>query len=163
MTIREFGESLKMHDPCKDGLEAFLRCKSRKEVFELIGGPKSADYLLKAIAEGWGPSTDDIESIFRPYLNGGMTIVNKLDDGRKMRAQVWCRADVVSAPDPVRWLVLLGCRGDVYVSDWQVVKVFLDANSSVRLHCAPNSIVYVENYGGEIRGVEGECKIKKAI
>lgn len=162
MNIRDYGESLKMHAPCEQGAEAFSRCKSRKDVFELIGRPESVDFFLKSIADGWGPTPEDVENVFRPYLNGGMTIVNKIDD-RKVRSQVWCKADSVSIPDSVRWLVLVGCRGDVYISDWQVVKIFLDRNCSVRIHCASNSIVFVENYGGEIRGVEGECNIKKAI
>lgn len=162
MTITDYQERLKMHAPCKDGVGAFLRCKGRKEVFELIGSPLAADYFLRSIAEGWGPSAEDFERVFRPYVNGGLTVVNKVDD-RKFRSQVWCRSDEVSVPDSVRWLILVGCRGEVRIAPWQVVKVFLDANCSVRLHCAENSIVYVENYGGEIRGVDGECKIKKAI
>ena len=162
MTIREYQERLEMHAPCENGAEAFSRCKSRKEVFELIGSPVAADYFLKSIADGWGPSPEDIEGVFRPYLNGGLTVVNKIGE-RKVRSQVWCRADNVAVPDSVRWLILVGCRGDVFVSEWQVLKVFIDASSSVYLHCAPNSIVYVENYGGEIRGVEGECKINRAV
>ena len=162
MNIRDFQERLKMHAPCEEGAEAFSRCKSRKDVFELLGGPMATDYFLQSIAEGWGPAPEDMESVFRPYLNGGLTITTKTDE-RKIRSQVWCRADAVTVPDAVRRLVLLGCRGDVYINDWQVVKIFLDANSSVRVHCRPNSIVYVESYGGEIRGVEGECKIKKHI
>lgn len=162
MTIRDYGERLEMHEPCKSGAEAFSRCKSRKDVFELIGSPQAADFFLKSVAEGWGPTPEDVENVFRPYLNGGMTIVNKIED-RKVRAQVWCKSDIVSITDSVRWLILVGCRGDVHIRDWQVVKIFLDKNCSVRIHCAANSIVYVENYGGEIRGVEGECKIKKVI
>lgn len=162
MNIRDYQERLKMHDPCKDGLEAFSRCRSRKDIFELVGSPEATDYFLKSIAEGWGPEPEDVEKVFRPYLNGGLTVVNKIGD-RKVRSQVWCRSDNVSINDAVRWLILVGCRGDVYISDWQVVKIFVDANSSISLHCSPNSIVYVENYGGEIRNVEGDCKIKRAI
>lgn len=160
MTIPEYQERFKMHAPCKDGAEAFLRCRGRKEVFELIGSPIAADFFLKSVAEGWGPSAEDFEKVFRPYVNGGLTVVNKIGD-RKVRSQVWCRADEVSVPDSVRWLILVGCRGDVRIAPWQVVKVFMDASSSVYLHCAENSIVYVDNYGGEIRGVEGECKINR--
>lgn len=162
MNIRDYEERLKMHAPCDQGVEALSRCRNRKDVFELLGSPTGADFFLKSIAEGWGPTPEDVEGVFRPYLNGGLTVVTKIGE-RKVRSQVWCRADNVSIPDSVRWLILVGCRGDVHISDWQVVKVFVDAGSSVRLHCAPNSIVYVENYGGEIRGVEGECKIRKTI
>ena len=162
MTIREFGESLKMHAPCDKGAEAFSRCKSRKDVFELIGDPSATDFFLKSIADGWGPTPEDIETIFRPYVNGGLTAIHAMGD-RKLRSQVWCRSDEVSVPDSVRWLILIGCRGAVKIADWQVVKIFMDANCSVNLECSPNSIVYVENYGGEIRNVKGECKIKKAI
>lgn len=162
MTIRDFGESLKMHDPCKQGLEAFSRCKSRKDVFELISSPEAADYFLKSIAEGWGPTPEDMERTFRPYLNGGLTTINPLGE-RKLRSQVWCRIDDVDITDDIRWLILIGCRGNVKIRDWQVVKIFLDASCSVNIECSPNSIVYVENYGGEIRNVTGECKIKKAV
>jgi len=162
MTIREYQERLEMHAPCSEGAEAFARCKTRKQVFELIGSPKVADFFLKSIADGWGPTPEDVVSAFRPYINGGLTVVNKIGD-RKVRAQVWCRADEVAIPDSVRWLILIGCRGDVRIAEWQVVKIFMDASCSVRIHCAPSSIVYVENYGGEIRDVKGECKINKAI
>lgn len=162
MTILEYQELLKSHNPCGNGMDEFLRCSGRKDVFELLAGPVAVDYFLKSVAEGWGPSSEDFERTFRPYVNGGLTVVNN-SGGRKFRSQVWCRADDVSVPDSVRWLILVGCRGDVRVAPWQVVKIFIDAGSSVRLHCAENSIVYVENYGGEIRGVEGECKIKKAV
>lgn len=162
MTILEYRERIKTHAPCKSGFDAFLRCSGRKDVFELLSGPVAADYFLKSVAEGWGPSPEEFEHVFRPYVNGGLTVVNNVGE-RKIRSQVWCRADDVSVPDSVRWLILVGCRGDVRVGPWQVVKVFLDASCSVRIHCAENSIVYVENYGGEIRGVDGECKIRKVV
>lgn len=162
MTIAEYQERMKGHEACAEGADAFAQCKCRKDVFSLIGAPVAVDYFLRSIAEGWGPSPDDIQNVFRPYLNGGLTVVNKIGE-RKIRSQVWCRADEVSIPDSVRWLVLVGCRGSVHIADWQVVKIFLDSHCSVQIECAPNSIVYVENYGGEIRNVKGECKIKKSL
>jgi len=162
MNIRDYQESLKMHAPCSEGVDAFSRCKNRKDVFSLIGSPVAADYFLKSISDGWGPTPDDMEKVFRPYLNGGLTSTHDMG-GRKLRSQVWCRADEVSVPDSVRWLMLIGCRGVVKIANWQVVKIFIDANSSVSIECAPDSVVYVENYGGEIRNVNGKCKIRKAV
>lgn len=160
MTISDYKELLLSHQPCDIGLAAFNECKCRKDVFELLASPVAVDYFLKSVADGWGPSADDFERVFRPYINGGHTVINKIGD-RKMRSQVWCRADDIIVPSSVRWIILIGCRGEVVIPEWQVAKVFLDANSSVRLHCEPNSLVYVVNYGGEIRDVEGECKINR--
>ena len=159
MTIREYQERIKEHNPCAAGSDALSRCKSRKEVFELVCDPIVAGYFLKSIEDGWGPTPEEFNAVFRPYTNGRHTVVYRTED-RKIRSQVFCLSDEVSIPDEVRWLFLIGCKGDVRIADWQVAKVFVDANSVVRLHCSPNSIVYVENHGGIVSVVEGSCKMK---
>lgn len=160
MDISDYKATMKAHGPCAGGEAAFAGCRTRKDVFELIGGPEAVDFFLGSIKEGWGPSPEDFETVFRPYINGALTVTSRIGD-RKVRSQIWCRADDVQVDDSVRWLILLGCRGFVRIKEWQTVKIFLDRNTRVRIECAPNSIVYVENYGGEIGSIEGHCRIVK--
>lgn len=159
MNIEEFKTICKDRQPCSEGWEAFMRCHSRREVFELLSSPLACDFLLSSIEEGWGPEPRDMERAFRPFLNGGITNVFSTEL-RKVKSQVWCRADEVEVEDGIRWLILIGCQGTVKVGDWQVVKIFVDAHSVVDIEASPNSIVYVENRGGRIRDINGNCKYK---
>ena len=158
MTISDYGALLREHTPCSEGEVAFSRCRTRKDVFDLIGGPVGVDFFLDSIRAGWGPTPKDFGAVFAPYINGKTTVSTTVG-ARRVQSQVWCEVDHVSVDDNIRWVVLIGCRGRVTIREWQVVKVFLDKNSSVTLDCAPGSIVYVENYGGEVRSVNGDCKI----
>lgn len=157
MTITDYQEELFDRNPCVEGIEAFKKCLCRKDFFELVGQPVACGYFLKSIQDGWGPSPQDFESLFRPYINGSHTISFKVGN-RKMRSQVWCNSGDISIDDSVRWLILIGCRGVVKITNWQVVKIFVDRNSRVDIDCDKNSLVYVENYGGKVSDVHGNCK-----
>lgn len=159
MNIEEFKAKCQDKEPCEQGWDAFMRCRNRREVFELLSSPIACDFLLDSIEEGWGPEPRDMERIFRPFLNGGITNVFATEL-RKVKSQVWCRADEVEIEDDIRWLILIGCRGTVRIKDWQVVKIFVDAYSSVEIDAAPNAVVYVENRGGRVKSVKGNCKYK---
>lgn len=159
MTISDYKEELVKHAPCKEGAMAFDKCKSRKDVFELIGQPVACDFFMKSLEEGWGPSPEDFESIFRPYINGALTIKYHIGE-RKLHSQIWCNADEISIDNSVRWLILVGCNGEINIKDWQVVKIFIDKNSNVELKCGANSIVYVSNFGGKFKDISGNCRFK---
>lgn len=160
MTIPEYREDLLRRNPCAEGVAEVNKCRSRKDFFELIGKPIACGYFLKSIRDGWGPSTRDFEALFRPYINGSLTIKFNIAD-RTYRSQIWCNTGDVSFDDSVRWLILIGCRGCVRVRNWQVVKIFVDKNSQVDIESGPNSIVYVENYGGQVSDSRGICRIKQ--
>lgn len=160
MTILDYGKELVRRSPCQEGLDEFNKCKSRKDFFELIGKPVACDYFLESIREGWGPSPSEFESLFRPYINGALTIKFNIGD-RSVQSQIWCNVGEITIDNSIRWLILIGCRGRVKVSNWQVVKIFVDKYSAVDLDCSRHSIVYVENYGGSVSDVNGNCKFKQ--
>ena len=159
MTILDYQDELLRRCPCTDGLDEFKKCKSRKDFFELVGRPVACDYFLTSIKDGWGPNPQEFEALFRPYINGSLTIRFNVGE-RVMSSQVWCNVGEISVDSSIRWLILIGCRGRVKISNWHVVKVFVDKYSDVELDCGRNSIVYVENYGGRVSDVKGNCKFK---
>lgn len=160
MTINDFKEELLRRSPCEEGIAEFNKCKNRKDFFELVGKPIACDYFLTSIQEGWGPTPQDFESLFRPYINDSLTITFTVGD-RIVRSQVWCNTGEIMVDDSIRWLVLIGCRGRVKVANWQVVKIMVDKNSNVEVDCSRNGIAYIENYGGIVSDVNGNCKYKK--
>ena len=162
MTILDYQEKLQSHHPCEEGEESFLRCRSRKEVFECLAHPKHADFLLQSMKEGWGPTPSDIESIFRPYINGAYTVNLKLSNDRSAKSQVWCNADNIVVDDDVRAIVVIGCNAEIVVNNWQVLKILVDHRSRVEIVASPNSVVFVESYGGKVIDEGHYCKIRYA-
>lgn len=159
LTVSEYKRIYLDHEPCAEGMEAFSRCYSRKDAYELALSPLACDFFLKSIRDGWGPTPDDIEAVFGPYLGNGYT-PNYNTDSRQVRCQMWCKCDRVSVDDSIRMITLVGCRGRVDITGWQVIKILVDSNSDIDLYCSDNSIVLVENYGGVVRDKNGNAKIK---
>lgn len=160
MTILDYKSELLGHRPCDEGAAALDACKSRKAVFELAASPLGCDYLLQSIQEGWGPTTDDFLASFLPYVNGAYTVKFETG-GRVVRSQVWSRTSYVEIDDSVRWLIVLGCMGKVKIKPFQVVKIYVDANSVIDIDADPRSIVYVKNYGGHVTDMNKVCKFNK--
>ena len=159
MTITEYKEQMTRKAPCDEGLEAFEKCKSRKDVFKLLAGPVGVDFFLQSIQDGWGPTVDDFLDAFLPYVNGAMTV--KFEAGNRIvRSQVWSRCRAIEVDDSVRWLILVGCSGKVKIKPFQVIQIFVDANSLVEIDGGENSIIYVRNYGGHVIDLNKVCKFK---
>lgn len=156
--IMKFRDRFLEHHPCPEGVEALENCNGRKDIFTLLASPTASDFLMRSILEGWGPSVSDMESVFKPYLNGRFT-AHYINGDRKIGTQIWCNAPIVTIDDDVRWLVLVGCDGMVTINDWQVVRIIVDKNSKIGLKCSDKSIVIVDNYGGVIHKLGGNPKI----
>lgn len=159
MTISEYTNICKDHNPCEEGLSQLENCKTRREAFNLLASPVACDYFLQSIQEGWGPGPRDVERLFRPYINGGLSAIYSADN-KRIKTQVWCRCDEVEIEDDVRWLILVGCQGVVNISDYQVVKIFVDSHSVVEINASKGALVYIVNYGGRVRDVNGNCKFR---
>lgn len=112
--------------------------------------------------EGWGPTPSDIESTFRPYINGAYTVNLKLSNDRTAKSQVWCNADNIVVDDDVRAIVVIGCNAEIVVNNWQVLKILVDHRSRVEIVASPNSVVFVESYGGKVIDEGHYCKIRYA-
>lgn len=160
--LARYQQEMEKHNPCPEGLEAFRECRSRKRAFELAVSPLAVDFFLRSMSEGWGPSPEEVETVFRPYINGGLTVRSDIGD-RTISSQMWCGSEYVIVNDNVRWLVLVGCKGTVEIKRWQVVKILADASTDVHVTCDETSVVMVENYGGKITDSEGRARIINKI
>lgn len=159
MKIKDFKELMLRHNPCKEGLDAFEKCTSRKDVFDLIASPIAYDFLMKSVRDGWGPTPDDIAQIFKYYVNGRCTTIFR-DEMRSIRSQVWCNSKEVKVDDKIRTMILFGCHGDIEIGKWQVVRLIVDKNCDIDIICPDSSAyVIVENYGGSVYDMYGNCNI----
>lgn len=159
MNITEFKQIFREHAPCDSGADALERCVTRLQVYELAASPSSYDFLFRSVMEGWGPSPEDMRGAFRSYVNGGRSVRTKTEK-RVILSQVWCDVDTVDAPRDVRVLLLFGCKGKVVVKPWTAVKIVTDANTAVTIEAGESSLVYVENYGGQVEDRDGTVRIK---
>lgn len=156
--LHRFKAEAALHGPCEEGLEGLARCRTRKDLFRLAMAPGCVDFFMKSMLEGWGPSPDEVEETFGPFVNGGYTPRYTYGD-KQADAQMWCKSKRVAIDDAVRWLVLVGCKGTVEIGEWQVVKIVTDCKCDIDLVCSDSSVVYVENYGGRISDLRKNAKI----
>lgn len=162
MELSEIKHLFEEHAPCEKGREQFLACRTRVQVFNLVASPYAYDYVMRSISEGWGPSTLEFARTFKPYINGKRTVYYSTPE-KKIPIQVWCNTDRVEIDSDVRWVMLIGCSGHIEIPEWQTVKLIVDKNTNVLVDAAQSSLVYVENYGGKVMDINGNCRIRNKI
>jgi len=159
MNISEYKKLAESYNPCQEGLSALMECGTRMDVFDLSVNPLCYDFFLRSIKKGWGPTPEDIQNVFSPYINGGRRVKCGKDKTEHL-CEMWSGNGELSVSDELRRIVLIGWIGDVIVGEWQTVKIITDKNSKINVHCGDNAIAFIENYGGEVNVCTRGCRVK---
>lgn len=123
--IEDFFRNALNRGLCERGARIWEHCNSKKALIDFALGSWGAEYLCKAIVEGWGISPTSIEEDFAPFINGRYT---RNKDGYS--SQIYCLPDADIIYISATLTIIIGYKGEIFVPANCICEVYL-CNSDV--------------------------------
>lgn len=156
-TIEEIKQDYIGHGICDGYLGMWDMTRSKRELLDIGSTMQGLGFLARGLSEGWGFTLEEIQSMFRYYING--RYVSNVDrEPGSYDSMIWCGfSGVVHVSTTCAGM--FGCDCTLDIKPWHVCYIFLDKSSRLDIQCPGTSRVMVENYGGKVSGT-GRITVK---
>lgn len=148
--LYQFRDIAREHEVCEKYGERWDNCVTKKDFFDLACEVQGAQFLVKAISEGWGISPSAITEDFPRMINGGYVAEIATSDGKTYDSQVVCQYAGGSYKCATTVCVVIDTRATIEIAENCVCMLFVDATSDIRIVCPASSKVRVESYSRNI-------------
>lgn len=120
---------------------------SKKNIVDVVLDSNGVSFLMEMQSKGFELPYDVILGEFGNYINGKYVAEFKNEKGNGYKSCIYCcyEYDINVTTTLVS---ILGCNSDVYIRDNSVVRLYLDKNCKVRIHCPSSSLCMVEYWKG---------------
>lgn len=136
--LEAFRAAANDHDVCQTYSTKWDECKSRKQVIDLAQNSACADYVCKAIAEGWGVQPNIIEDKYSKFINDEYI---SQQDGYTSKMYVGYKQ--VMEADTTQ-VIVITCNGSIEIPNNHVCEILV-VDSDITL--SGNGVCYVRMFG----------------
>lgn len=131
---------------CEAYTDKVEEAKSKKRLMNIVLDSNGQSYLCEMQAKGMALPYETIVTEFKSYINGRYKA--EFSKGYKVfyTSCLYCCYDDSVDVDTTA-TVLLGCKCDVNIKDWDFVKLYVDTNCDITINCPENARCLVESWG----------------
>lgn len=159
--LYQFRDVAREHEVCEKYGERWDNCVTKKDFFDLACEVQGAQFLVKAISEGWGISPSAIVEDFPRMINGGYIAEVATPSGKSYDSQILCRYEGGRYKCATTVCAIIDTRATIEIAENCVCELFVDATSDIRIVCPVSSKVRVETYSRNVTtDNEANTKIK---
>lgn len=148
--LYQFRDIAREHEVCEKYGERWDNCVTKKDFFDLACEVQGAEFLVKAISEGWGISPGAIVEDFPRMINGGYIAEIGTPDGKSYDSQILCRYEGKPYKCATTVCAVIDTRATIEIAENCVCMLFVDATSDIRIVCPESSKVRVETYSRNV-------------
>lgn len=155
VTLGEYKDRAKLHNVCDDYYKKWNACRSKRDVMDVALSVQGIEYTAKAIADGWGVSSDYIVKHYSRFINGGYVSHNE----RGYSSRMYCcySGDAINVDCTALFIIDSNC--DVVIPDGHICEVFVTGRGRVRVRGNGRCVLVV--YGDNFKYViDNEEKVK---
>lgn len=140
--------------------EKTLSAKSKKQILDLVLDSNGMNFLQEMQMKGHPLPYETITKEFGSYINGRYVAEYTGSKGNKFTSSLYCCFKGSMIVDTTL-LSILGCDMEIHIKDNDYVKVCVDSNSTVTIHCPNSSRCITEVFGDAVVHVKGreDCVI----
>ena len=133
---------------CNEYKDKALHATSKVQLMRLAMDANGASYLCEMQAKGIPLSYDVIINKFGSYINGRYIAEFKNERSNGYTSSIYCHFSDPNRIDVQTTLcTLLACKSDVYIGDNDFVRLYVDSNCELSIHCPISSRCIVEYWG----------------
>ena len=126
----------------------FERSHTKSSIMNLCLDANGISFLCEMSYKGYELPYDVIKREFGRYINGAYVSshVNEVSHVSYTGSIYCCYKDDIHVNTTC--VSLLGCECDVYVDEYDYVRIYIDKNSIIRVHCPKSATCQIVTYGG---------------
>lgn len=147
--LERFRKDADSHEACSLYSSRWDSCVSNRELFALACEVQAAEYLAKALSEGWGVSAEYIASRFKDYVNGRYVANLKTVVGHGYTSAIYSayKGDVDT---DLSMCTFLGCDARVRIAENSVCRIITDKDSCLEIYIPASSSAVVATYSDAV-------------
>lgn len=131
---------------CEAYTDKVEEAKTKKRLMDIVLDSNGQSYLCEMQAKGMALPYETIVAEFKSYINGRYKAEFSKGDKVFYTSCLYCCYDDSVDVDTTA-TVLLGCKCDVNIKDWDFVKLYVDTNCDITINCPENARCLVESWG----------------
>lgn len=131
---------------CEAYTDKVEEAKTKKRLMDIVLDSNGQSYLCEMQAKGMALPYETITTEFKSYINGKYKAEFSKGDRVFYTSCLYCCYDDSVDVDTTA-TVLLGCKCDVNIKDWDFVKLYVDTNCDITINCPENARCLVESWG----------------
>lgn len=149
--LRQFRENARKDGLCAEYSEIWDNCSSKKQIMDMCLGSKGVDYLCDAYAKGWGISSSEIYSKFKPFINGNYTFNNS-----KYTSSLYCRykGSLIAS---TTLLTFVDSDVTITIPKYSICKVYATGKTNIELKGGGECIVVAYGNDDDVKVVSKEA------
>lgn len=131
---------------CEAYTDKVEEAKTKKRLMDIVLDSNGQSYLCEMQAKRMALPYETITTEFKSYINGRYKAEFSKGDKVFYTSCLYCCYDDSVDVDTTA-TVLLGCKCDVNIKDWDFVKLYVDTNCDITINCPENARCLVESWG----------------
>lgn len=131
---------------CEAYTDKVEEAKSKKRLMNIVLDSNGQGWLPEMQAKGMALPYETIVTEFKSYINGRYKAEFSKGDRVFYTSCLYCCYDDSVDVDTTA-TVLLGCKCDVNIKDWDFVKLYVDTNCDITINCPENARCLIESWG----------------
>lgn len=131
---------------CETYTDKVEEAKTKKRLMDIVLDSNGQSWLPEMQAKGMALPYETIVTEFKSYINGRYKAEFSKGDKVFYTSCLYCCYDDSVEVDTTA-TVLLGCKCDVNIKDWDFVKLYVDTNCDITINCPENARCLVESWG----------------
>lgn len=131
---------------CEEYKNKIFKRRSKLNIIQTVLDANGVSFLQEMNEKGFGLPYEVIMKQFKSYINGRYKAEFSKGDRIFYTSCLYCCYNESVQVDTTA-TVLLGCKCDVNIKDWDFVKLYVDTNCDITINCPENARCLVESWG----------------
>lgn len=134
---------------CDNYTSKAIDAKSKLSLIRLALDANGVSYLQEMQSSGFALPYEVITKEFKNYINGRYIAEYKNDKGSGYTSSIYC-CSMNDIEISTTLTVILGCCSDIWVKENDFVRLYVDKNCDLTIHCPKSSRCIIDYWEGSL-------------